>query len=97
MWIVEEEAEADIASDLSAFHRIDDVSQIDGPRYFALAQRISAYQGVRAAVLMERDRREREGESGPQSGSAAKPSEVPNQAAFAASEGWVGHVVESEG
>lgn len=34
MWIVEEEAEADIASDLSAFHRIDDVEKIDGPRYF---------------------------------------------------------------
>jgi hypothetical protein len=39
----------DIASDLSAFHRIDDPSQLDGPTYFRLAWRLAAYQGVMQA------------------------------------------------
>jgi hypothetical protein len=39
----------DIASDLSAFHRIDDPSTLDGPRYFRLAWRLAAYQGVMQA------------------------------------------------
>lgn len=99
MWIVEEEAEADIASDLSAFHRIDDVEQIDGPRYFSLAQRLTAYSGVRAAVIMERDRREREGGPGAQGGgSRGSSSAVSNDQAIASlSDGWVEHVKTESG
>lgn len=97
MWIVEEEAEADIASDLSAFHRIDDVEQIDGPRYFSLAQRLTAYQGVRGAVVAERAQRERDGGTAPSGRhSAGARSEVSNSTAFAEAGGWVEHVKASE-
>lgn len=97
MWIVEEEAEADIASDLSAFHRIDDVEKIDGPRYFSLAQRLTAYQGVRGAIVAERARREREDGTAPSGGrSGGSPSKVTNSAAFAEAGGWIEHVTASE-
>lgn len=100
MWTTEHEA--DIASDLSAFHRIDDPLSIDGPRYFTLAQRVGAYAGVMAAIYTERQRREREGESGApsvapgRSGSAGQTSRVSDDAALAmlASEGWAEHVKE---
>lgn len=39
----------DIASDMSAFHRIDDVSALDGPTFFKLAWRLPAYTGVMQA------------------------------------------------
>ncbi|GAB2695870.1 hypothetical protein [Kitasatospora kifunensis] len=46
----------DIASDLSAFHRIDDPELLSGPRYFALAWRLAAYQGVmQSRALAARD------------------------------------------
>lgn len=91
MWIVEEEAEADIASDLSAFHRIDDVDKIDGPRYFSLAQRLTAYTGVRAAIVAERQRREDEGGSGAHSARGGA-SRVTETVGIAAAGGWVEHV-----
>lgn len=90
MWIVEEEAEADVASDLSAFHRIDDVEQIAGPRYFSLAQRLTAYQGVRAAVLAERRYRE-EKEGGAAGSGRTERSQVPEAAALASVSEWVEH------
>lgn len=97
MWTTEHEA--DIASDLSAFHRIDDPLSIDGPRYFSLAQRVGAYSGVMAAIYTERQRREREGESGAPSaapGRSGQTSRVSDDAALAmlASEGWAEHVKE---
>lgn len=36
----------DIASDMSAFHRVDDIAALDGPTLFRLAWRLPAYQGV---------------------------------------------------
>lgn len=39
----------DIASDMSVFHRIDDVSSLDGPTFFRLAWRLTAYTGVMQA------------------------------------------------
>lgn len=51
--------EADIESDLSAFHRVDDPMTMDGPRYFRLALRLAAYMGVMAARAQERDQQER--------------------------------------
>lgn len=97
MWTVD--YEADIASDLSAFHRIDDPMTIDGPRYFSLAPRLAAYSGViqaRAAALREE---ERKAGSGAHSAAPAasrlgsrheSPSRVSDDAALAmlASEGW---------
>lgn len=96
MWIVEEEAEADVASDLSAFHRIDDVAEIDGPRYFSLAQRLTAYSGVRAAVIAERRYREEHGGSGTQSGGRGGATRVPEAAVLADVSEWVEHVKPEE-
>ena len=42
----------DLESDFSAFHRVDDISAMDAPRFFRLAPRLTAYQGVMAARLM---------------------------------------------
>lgn len=56
MWTVDHEA--DIASDLSAFHRVDDPMTIEAARYFSLALRLSAYSGVIGAVAAERQRRD---------------------------------------
>ena len=95
MWIVEEEAEADVASDLSAFHRIDDVDKIDGPRYFSLAQRLTAYAGVRAAVIAERQARERDGGSGAQS-SRGGVTHVSEAQGLAEVSEWVEHVKPEE-
>lgn len=39
----------DLESDLSAFHRVDDMFELDGPRFFRLAVRCSAYDGVMRA------------------------------------------------
>ena len=94
MWIVEEEAEADVASDLSAFHRIDNVDAIDGPRYFSLAQRLTAYSGVRAAVIAERRYREEHGGRGQQSSRGA--SQAPEAAVLADVSEWVEHVKPEE-
>lgn len=96
MWIVEEEAEADVASDLSAFHRIDDVDAIDGPRYFSLAQRLTAYSGVRAAVIAERRYREEHGGSGTQSTGRGGATQAPEAAVLADVSEWVEHVKPEE-
>lgn len=103
MWTLD--YEADIASDLSAFHRIDDPATIDGPRYFSLAPRLSAYSGVMAARA-EILRQEQEGlGSGAHSAgvsssssSAARPSRVDDDTALAmlAADGWLEHVTEEE-
>lgn len=39
---------ADLESDFSRFHRIDDMLALDGPRFFRLAWRIAAYDGMLA-------------------------------------------------
>lgn len=41
----------DIASDLSAFHRIDDIGALDGPTFWRLAWRLPAYSGVMRAII----------------------------------------------
>lgn len=46
---------ADLESDFSAIHRVDDIYQLDGPRFFRLAWRISAYKGVIHMRLQEQD------------------------------------------
>lgn len=40
----------DIESDLSAFHRIDNIWDMNGPRFFTLAYRLTAYKGVMRAL-----------------------------------------------
>jgi hypothetical protein len=49
---------ADLESDFSAIHRISDMYSLDGPTFFSLAYRLSAYRGVmRARVENEADAR----------------------------------------
>lgn len=98
MWTTE--YEADIASDLSAFHRVDDPMTIDGPRYFMLAIRLAAYSGVIAARAEKIRQDENGGASGAHSAAqqrstAATPSRVSDDAALAMlSDGWVEHAKE---
>lgn len=98
MWTLD--YEADIASDLSAFHRIDDPMTIDGPRYFTLAIRLAAYAGVMAARAEKIRQDERDGVSGAHGGAqatstASTPSRVRDDAALAMlAGGWVEHTVE---
>lgn len=42
---------ADIESDLSVFHRVDEVDRLTIARYLALAPRLAAYQGALRARL----------------------------------------------
>lgn len=67
----------DIESDMSVFHRIDDITALDGPRFFRLVWRLPAYEGaMRARLQAERDEQPRQSASGvplgppPGSGSA---------------------------
>lgn len=39
----------DLASDFSVFHRIDDITTLDGPTFCRMAYRLTAYTGVMAA------------------------------------------------
>lgn len=55
----------DLDADFRVFYRIDDMLiQLDGPRFFKLAQRVGAYQGVMAARAMAQEN----------GGSGAQPS-----------------------
>lgn len=99
MWTLD--YEADIASDLSAFHRVDDPMTIDGPRYFSLAPRLAAYSGVLAARVAKMREDERTGASGAHS--AAQPASTPERPsrvgddvaiAMLAAEGWAEHETE---
>ena len=53
MWVVDHLE--DLESDFSVFHRVDDLGTLDGPRFFRLALRIFAYDGVMAARLAALD------------------------------------------
>lgn len=103
MWTLE--YEADIASDLSAFHRIDDPMTLDGPKYFQLAHRLSAYSGVMAARAEKMRQDEREGIGGAHSApagayasSADRPSRVADNTALAMLEadGWLERATEEK-
>lgn len=53
MWVLDHLE--DLESDFSVFHRVEDINSLDGPRFFRLALRIFAYEGVMAARLMQQD------------------------------------------
>lgn len=56
IWVLDHEA--DIDADFLAIYGIDlHEQEVDGPRYFALAHRLTAYQGVMAARV-EKEREE---------------------------------------
>jgi hypothetical protein len=52
MWVLDHQA--DIDADFLAIYGLDlEQAEITGPRYFALAYRLTAYQGVMAALREE--------------------------------------------
>jgi len=53
---------------MSVFHRVDDITALDGPTLFKLAWRLPAYSGVVRAVLQEQQ------ESQPSLAVASPPS-----------------------
>lgn len=64
MWVLDHLD--DIASDMSVFHRVDDIYSMTGRRFFTLANRLAAYKGVlRARIEAEEAKRaERRGGGG---------------------------------
>lgn len=62
----------DIASDMSVFHRVDDITTLDGPTLMRLAWRLPAYEGaMRSRVMAEQEEHPAAappGRSSPQSG-----------------------------
>lgn len=54
----------DIESDMSAIHRVDDIEDLSGPKFYRLAIRLTAYTGVmQARVEALRDEEENGGSS----------------------------------
>lgn len=51
MWVTNHIA--DVESDLSAIHRIDDMYALDGPRFFRLVIRLPFYKGVIRAIVQK--------------------------------------------
>lgn len=43
----------DLESDFSVFHRVDDIYSMDGPDFLRKAIRVTAYQGVMTARVMD--------------------------------------------
>jgi hypothetical protein len=85
----------DVESDLSAFHRIDDLATIDGPRFFRFALRLAAYTGALSARLYH-EHKEREGTpAGHSTGSQTQQaSRVSDAVAIAQLGDWVEHTEE---
>jgi hypothetical protein len=62
----------DLDADFRVFYRIDDIEQLSGPRFLALALRVFAYQGVMASRAAE----QQDGDIGGHSGSRAEVRQV---------------------
>lgn len=56
MWVIEHQA--DLESDFSAIHRVDDIYSMDGPRFFQFAARLPAYKSVMRARIEETQSRQ---------------------------------------
>lgn len=100
MWVTD--YETDIESDLSAFHRVDDLITMDGPRYFRLAPLLTAYAGVMQARAVEERQNSTERHAPAPSSRASAPtgaskvSHVEDTTALAmlAGDGWAEHATE---
>lgn len=55
----------DVASDMSVFHRVDDITDFDAVTLWKLAWRLGAYQGRMAMVVQELQELQEQQESGP--------------------------------
>jgi hypothetical protein len=86
---------ADIESDMSAVHRIDDIWSMPSARFFRLAHRLPAYQGVmRERVLALA--REQEETPRPASQPAGQPQRFPAPAAAPVTEAALSDPVMSK-
>lgn len=54
----------DLESDFSVFHRVEAMTELDPRRFFRLAVRLAAYQGVLAARVMEQQQPENQSGAG---------------------------------
>lgn len=61
----------DLDADFRVFYRVDDIGQLSGPRFLALALRVFAYQGVMASRAAEQD-----GSTGGHSGNGTEVRQV---------------------
>lgn len=61
----------DVVSDMSVFHRVDDVRTLPLPRLFLLADRLGAYQGAVHGVIM---RQAQQAADGPKAVPASTPA-----------------------
>ena len=66
---------ADLRSDFSRYHRIDDIEQMDSVRFFEMAYRITAYGGVMTTRRTQRAAPATVADVGPQ----APPSPIPGK------------------
>lgn len=55
MWVLDHLP--DIESDMSVFHRVANIYDMDGPTFFSRAYRLGAYQGVISALAAEEQER----------------------------------------
>lgn len=62
----------DLESDFSAIHRIDRMWELDGPKFFRLAYRMSAYRGV-MRMRAEAEEYARDGGQPSDHGAAERP------------------------
>jgi hypothetical protein len=73
MWVVDHLA--DIESDFSVFHRVDDPLALAGPEFFRKAYRLGAYSGVMAArIAAQKDHSQ---PAGSRTGGREQPKQVP--------------------
>lgn len=72
MWVVG--MEDDVASDLSVFHRVDDMESMGSRRWARLVPRLAAYPGVVQFRIKAEALREQEAESGPAVAAPVVPS-----------------------
>lgn len=69
----------DLDSDFSAIHRIDDMWALDGPRFFKLAVRLPAYDGVmRVRVAAEAEQKRPAEPSRPAAGTGRAVYDTPD-------------------
>lgn len=85
----------DVESDMSVFHRVNDIYTMQGPRFFDYVLRLGAYMGV----VQARIAKEKEDDKGPDytPGTTSQPSTVDESTALAMlGADWVEHTTEEE-
>lgn len=74
MWVVDHLA--DIESDFSVFHRVDDPLSLSGPTFFRKAHRLAAYSGALAARVAASQTRSQPSHRAPGAGSGESVKKV---------------------